>query len=164
MNNESSLPDGTWTIDPNASTVTVTVMKMKVMSVPATLTVMSGTITIAGGKVGQVEVVADAASYKSSTTLRDKEVLKANFLDAVKYPTITFTASDGSADRVEGQVAMKGTTAPLTFDISALNIDGNAATFTAKAKVDRTAVGVTKMPSFIVGKELDIEVQVKATS
>ena len=160
----NSLPDGIWNLNPDATTLTVTTMKMKVITVPATLTVTSGTITVGNGNVTEVQIAADASSYKSSQKLRDKEVLGGGFLDAGQYPTITFAAANGSAEQVAGEVTVKDKTAPLTFTISALNIDGDTATFTATAKVDRIALGVTRMPAFVIANELDIVVQATAAA
>ena len=42
----TQLPTGTWTLDPTATTITVSAKKLGLFTIPATLTVVSGTIEI----------------------------------------------------------------------------------------------------------------------
>ncbi len=163
MNNTAqALPDGEWDLDPAATTITVTATKMTFMAVPATLDVVSGRVTVTNGAVTNAEVVADAASYTSSQKMRDKEVRGSRFLDAAQHPTITFSATNGSADQVDGQVSLKGKETPATFTISSLDVDGDTATFAATMTIDRSALGISRMPAFVIGNELSIEVAATA--
>lgn len=163
MNNTTQdLPDGDWDLDPAATTITVTATKMSFMTVPATLDVVSGRVTITDGMVSDAQVVADAASYTSSQKMRDKEVRGSGFLNADQHPTITFSATSGSANQVDGQVSVKGKDTPATFAVSRLAVDGDTATFTATMKIDRSALGISRMPAFVIGNELSIEVAATA--
>ena len=165
MTGNADLPDGTWTIDPVQSTLTVTVQKMKFITVPATLSISSGHIEVANGAVTSVQVVADAASYKSSTKFRDKEVVGKKFLDAENHPTITFSASNPSATKhVGGTVEIKGKNSPIAFAVTDLNISDNLASFNATSTVDRMTAGVDAMPAFVIAPELNIEVSAVANT
>lgn len=164
MTEDTNLPDGTWTIDPDRTTLTVTVQKMKFISVPATLDLSSGHIEIANGAVTSVEVVADAASYKSSSGMRNKEVVGKKFLDAENHPTITFSASNPSATtHIGGTVQIKGKNSPIAFAITDLEVSDSLASFTATSTVDRMAAGVDMMPAFVIAPELEIKVSAVAS-
>lgn len=168
-----TLPAGTWTLDPATTTVEVTVKKMKVITVTATLAVTSGSIGIADGQVTRVEVVADAASYASPNAKRNEHVAGPDFLDATAHPTIEFSATGGdSTQKIAGTVTIKGKKTPITFNVSDLNVaddspsnnspSNNSASFTATTTVDRFALGIDKMPSFVIAKDLDIKVTATA--
>lgn len=155
---------GTWTIDTAKTTVTATARMLSLADVPATFQVTSGSISIVDGALTAVEVVADATSYTSSISKRNKDVTtQKGLLDATTYPTITFTASGGSERQVSGEVTIKGTTVPLTFSISGLTIADTTATFEATTTLDRFSVGVNKSPAFVIGKDIEVRVSASAT-
>ncbi|MFN3215629.1 MAG: YceI family protein [Acidimicrobiales bacterium] len=168
MNHTTALPTGTWTIDPSTTTVTVTVTKLGVFTVPATLTVVSGTIEIDDDHdVTAVHVAVDAGSYASKNAKRNEHVVGPDFLDAANNPTIEFRA-----DRVEpgpngftsnGTVTIRGTSSPIDVTISDVAVDGTTGSFTAAAVVDRNAIGVDKMPTFVIGRLLTLTVDARAT-
>ncbi len=162
--NTTTLPNGTWAIDPTATTVTVTVKKMKAITVPATLTVLNGSIAVVDGAVSAVEVSVDAASYTSPNSKRNDHVVSADFVNAAEHPTISFSAeANNGTQQIPGTVGIKGRNAPITFAISRLNIGDESATFTATATVDRNDLGIDKLPSFVIAPELNITVDATAT-
>lgn len=168
MSSTKQIPTGTWQIDTSATSVTVTVKKMGMITVPATLTVTSGTIEInEDNQVSSVEIVADAASYASKNSKRNEHVLGADFLATETYPTITLSASAATATAdgytTNGSVTVKGKTSPIEFSINDVKVDGTKGSFTASAKADRKAIGVDKMPTFIIGGNLDIDVSAAVT-
>ncbi len=163
-NTSAALPDGTWNLDPSATTVTVSTKMMSLITVPATLAISSGSISITDGQIANVEVTADAGSYTSAQKKRNDHISSADFLDAAQHPTITFSASGGTTSQVSGQVTVKGKSTPLTFNVSSHNVEGDRATFSATTTADRMDLGITKMPGFIIGTQLDITVAAEATT
>lgn len=156
------LPTGTWALDTSATTVTISARKLRAFTVPATLTVTSGTIEIADGGVVGVDVTADASSYASKNAKRNEHVVGSDFLDAANHPAIRFQAHDVASSATgataSGSVTVKGRATPITVTISDVDIDGDTATFHASAVVDRTDLGVDKLPSLIIGPKLDLAV------
>ncbi len=72
MTTTTALPTGTWQLDTSATTVTVSARKMGMLTVPADLTVTTGTIEINDSHdVVSVNIAADAASYKSKNGKRN---------------------------------------------------------------------------------------------
>ena len=160
----TSLPSGTWTIDPNATTVTATAKMMKLIDVPATFDVRSGTITIVDGRIEAVHVVLDAASYSTGNAKRDNHVTSPDFFDADNHPTFEFKATAGDDTAlILGQIARSGQTTPASFEVSDLRIEQETASFIATATVDRAKLGITKMPPFVIGNEIVVSVEASAT-
>lgn len=158
-------PTGTWVVDTTSTTLTVTAKKLGVISVPATLTIDRGAISIADRTI-DVTVVARADSYASANDKRNEHVRSADFLDADQHPDIVFSAGElssaGAGFSVAGTVRVKGNSTPLRFDVSDIRIDGDRASCSATARVDRGAIGVDKMPSFVIGKTLEIALDLTA--
>ncbi|NNC81062.1 MAG: YceI family protein [Acidimicrobiales bacterium] len=162
----TALPAGTWNLDPAKTTITVTATKLGFVKVPATLTMQSGTIEIdADNEVTGVEVVADAGSYASPNAKRNEHIRSADFLDVDNHPEVTFTAGKVSRTatgyRADGSVTVKGQRSPTTVDIS--DVDTGRGSFVATATMDRNAIGVDKMPSLVIGSELQLTVTAAAS-
>lgn len=162
------LPTGTWTLDPSATTVTIAAKKLALFTIPATLTVASGTIEINDEhRVTNVEIVVDATSYTSKGAKRNEHVVGPDFLDAGDYPTIEFRSgrvSEAATGYVaDGTLTIKGQTSPIDVAISDVVVDGDAGSFTATATVDRSTIGVDKMPSLIIGPTLELNVAAKVS-
>ena len=168
MSTTTELPTGVWQIDPAATTVTITVKKLGgLITVPATLDVTAGVVRIdEQHKVTDVTVTVDAGSYRSKNDKRNEHVVSKDFLDSENHPTITFEANSitvrNGGHHTTGTVTVKGRSTPIEVAISAVNVDGESGSFTATATTDRTALGVDKMPGFIVGQELTLEVAATA--
>ena len=112
-------------------------------------------------------VTVDAASFKSNSARRDKDVKAASLLDVATYPTITFV-SDGLRDEVDrwivaGKVTAHGSTAPVDVALDRVTPDGDGFRLHGRAeRLDRYAFGVTKGKG-MVGRYLDLELDVVAS-
>lgn len=167
MNSSAALPTGTWQLDADATTITVSVKSLGVITVPATLTVRSGAIEIDDRhQVGNVDIVADASSYTSKNAKRNEHVRGTDFLDATEHPNISFRTDkvdDGTGGyRATGTVDFKGKSSPVDIVIADVAVDGSRASFTATATVDRKAIGVDKMPTFVIGRDVELVVSASA--
>ena len=165
----SALPTGTWRLDPDRTTVTVTAKKLGVFTIPATLTVSAGTIEIdADRQVSRVEVSLDAGSYTSGVDKRNDHIRSADFLDADHHPHLVFTADRVTPApggyKAAGSVTVKGRTVPLDVDISAVEYDARRGSFVATATIDRNAVGLGKLPSLVVGRNVELTVTATAVT
>jgi polyisoprenoid-binding protein YceI len=161
------LPSGTWQLDTSASTVTVSVKKMGLFTVPATLTVTSGTIEIDdNNQVTNVEIIADASSYTSKNGKRNGHVLGSDFLDAENHPTIGFrtsqVASESPGYTSSGTVTVKGQPSPIEITITDVDVSDAVGSFTATASVDRKTIGIDKMPTLVIGRSLQLAISAKA--
>ena len=164
-----ALPTGTWRLDPDRTTITVTAKKLGLFTVPATLTMSAGTIEIGSEhQVARVEVVADAGSYTSRNAKRNDHIRGADFLDADNHPDLVFTAEQvkpvADGYQTAGSVTVKGVTFPLDVDISDLEFDAHSGSFVATATIDRNAIGVGKLPSLVIGRNLQLTVAATAVA
>lgn len=166
QNPQAALPTGTWRIDPAQTKVTVAVKKLGLFTITGDLTVTDGTISL-DGTTAEIDVTADAASYATPMTKRNQHIHSADFLDVERFPTIRFTGgtltSDANGDRhIAGEITVKGQTAPVDFRVADIQAAADSASFSATASVDRTALGLNKMPAFVIGKTLNITVAAHA--
>lgn len=163
----TTLPTGTWTLD-SSSTVSITVKKMGFITVVGTLDITSSSIEIdANNQITNVEVVVDAASYNSSNAKRDTHVHGDDFLDAENHKAISFNTGAvkpaSSGYQSTGSLTIKGQTSPIEVSITDVEVSGNSGSFNATSTVDRKKIGITKMPSFVIGQNLQLSVTAKAT-
>lgn len=163
---EPALPTGTWRLDPEQTTITVTAKKLGIFTVPATLTLTSGTIEIDADHQVAAVVVADATSYASKNAKRNDHVRSADFLDAANHPELGFRTGKVSRTatgyRADGSVTVKGQVFPISVDIGDVDLDARRGSFTATATIDRNAIGVDKLPSLVIGRHLQVEVAATA--
>ncbi len=174
MNNESTagkaaLPAGKYSLEPSETTLKVIAKHFGFASVSGDLAVLSGSFSVdEDGRILDVEVVADAASYTSGTSKRDEHIAGSDFLDSEAYPTTTFRAAgsipgEGGRYEVEGSVDVKGRTSPLEAEVTDVSFEGSAGSLTASATVDRREVGAGKLPSLVIGNLLALEFSGKVT-
>ncbi|MGI9615921.1 MAG: YceI family protein [Acidimicrobiales bacterium] len=164
-----ALPTGTWRLDPAQTTVTVTATKLGLFKIPATLALSSGTIEIdADHEVTGVEVIVDASSYASANATRNDHIRNADFLDADDHPELAFTAGNVSRSavgyRADGSVTVKGKVSPISVDITGVDVDTGRGSFVATATIDRNAIGVDKLPSLVIGRDLQLTVTASAVN
>lgn len=159
----AELPTATWELDLTATTVTATATKVGVFRVPARLTVTAGTIaTHDDGRGPEVTVVADAGSYASKTARRNDHLRSADFLDVANHPHIRFRAEAATATpdgfRVEGTATVKGVDSALTLDVTGIALDGDRMSFTARGTLDRFALGLGRLPTAIIARDVRLDV------
>jgi polyisoprenoid-binding protein YceI len=83
----------------------------------------TGTITIdRAAKTGSVDVVIDAKSVNTGSTVFNGHIQGEDFFDTAKYPTITFKSdklkfTGDNLVAVEGNLTIKGITKPVTLTV-----------------------------------------------
>ncbi|OUS20200.1 hypothetical protein A9R01_18070 ['Osedax' symbiont bacterium Rs2_46_30_T18] len=112
--------------DPSAgahSQIDVKVKHIGVSWVKGRFNNFSGTFSYDKNKPNdsKINVTLDAQSFDSNHAKRDKHVMSADFLDAGKYPTATFTSSNiqdigNGKVNVTGDLNLHGVTKSITFD------------------------------------------------
>lgn len=118
----------TYTIDPVHSSVAFSIRHF-VSKVPGKFTKFSGTIAFdqANPANSVVDVTIDARSLNTENQKRDNHVRSGDFLDAEKFPTITFKSTswkktgENTYD-VAGDLTIKDVTKPVTLKATLLAI------------------------------------------
>jgi polyisoprenoid-binding protein YceI len=115
----TSIPTGTWTLDPAHSDVGFSVRHAGISKVRGKFDVVSGTVEFDGENVSSVTAVADASTFNSGNADRDAHVRSADFFDVENYPEITFESTevrvDGDDVVIDGNLTIRGETRPVSF-------------------------------------------------
>ncbi|GAA1842999.1 YceI family protein [Microbacterium koreense] len=162
---------GTWVLDPSHSEVQFSVRHMMISKVRGTFDVKEATIVAPENPLeARLTAHVDAASLSTKDDGRDQHLRSGDFFDVENHPTIDFVSTgvrvDGGEFLVDGDLTIRGTTKPVTFevDFGGFGSDpwGNyKAGATAKAVIDREDFGLTwnaalETGGVLVGKDVTI--------
>jgi polyisoprenoid-binding protein YceI len=147
----TSIPQGTWSIDPSHSSVEFTVKHMGIATVRGQFTKFEGTIE-SDGERASVTGNVDASSLTTHNAQRDEHLNSNDFFGVEEHPQITFRADsielddDGSVT-IPGEITLKGVTKPieLTGDFAGGGVDpwGNERVgLEVSTKIDRRDFGL----------------------
>lgn len=169
----------TWKIDPAHTDVLFSARHMMVTSVRGKFNEVEGTLEIDEQEPtrssGEFRIAA--ASLDTGVAQRDGHLRSADFFDAENHPWITFRSTKvehvrDDQYRVTGDLALRGTTKPVTFDVELGGITrgmrgGRHAGLTATTRIDRAGWGLDwnmalEAGGWLVGKEVKVEVEVAA--
>jgi len=166
-----------WAVDPSHSAAHFSVRHLMISNVRGEFTKVSGSATIdpVNTAKSSVEITIDAASINTREPQRDEHLKSPDFLDAAKYPTLTFRSkkidSHGAeAHKLTGDLTLHGVTKEVTFDVegptpAVKDPYGNIrAGLSASTKINRKDFGVafnalTETGGVMVGDEVKITIE-----
>jgi len=129
-----------------------------------------GAFAIRSGSADIAEPLADSAinaeidttSFRTTNRRRDRSVLSARFLDAARFPVISFRDGRVSADggTVRGTLTVREVSRPVSLSIGQVTAAGRSFAASATVRVDRTEFGLMAMPG-LAGRYLDLTVEVR---
>ena len=121
----------------------------------------------------RIEITIQAASIDTDNEQRDNHLRGADFLEAEKYPQITFRsqksepAGEVHRYRVTGEFTLHGVTKPVTVDVELLGFGeapgfGKRGGFAAEVALDRREFGITwnktlDTGGFVLGDEVQVD-------
>jgi polyisoprenoid-binding protein YceI len=170
----------TWQIDPVHTNISFSAVHMMVSHVRGEFDKFNGSVSANGNDPSSVKIEAtiDAASINTRSEMRDKDLKGPNFLDAAKYPTITFksTKIEPSGDgkwKVTGDLTLHGVTKPVTLEVEGPTPEvkdpfGNTRRgASATTKINRQDFGITYNKALdsgglVVSNEIAISIDVEA--
>ncbi len=172
----TDLTTGTWAIDPVHSTVGFSVRHLMVSKVRGTFDTFSGAIVVAEDGTPSVTAEIAVDSINTRNEQRDAHVRSADFFDAERYPTATFTSTgvrpNGDSYLVDGDFTLKGVTKPVTLELEFNGVSpgmghGEVAGFAASVVVNRKDFGIDiDMPletgGTVVGDKVSISLEIEA--
>lgn len=164
----------TWNIDPAHTDVQFSAKHMMVTTVRGRFTAVEGTITIDEENPvnSSGSFTIGVASLNTGVEQRDGHLRSADFFDIDNHPTATFMATKveprgGSDYRVGGDLTIRGTTRPVSFDVELLGfytgMDGaRRAGLRATGRINREDFGLTwnvalESGGWLVGREIKLE-------
>jgi polyisoprenoid-binding protein YceI len=143
MSNLSDLKPGIWNVDASHSEVGFVARHLMVSKVRGQFKDFSAVVTVAQPfELSTVEATVQLASIDTNSTDRDTHLKSGDFFDVQNNPTMTFRSTKVSDTTLEGELTIKGTTRPVTFDlefggVSADPWGGTRAGFEATAEINR---------------------------
>jgi polyisoprenoid-binding protein YceI len=169
----------TWNIDPTHSGADFKVKHLMISNVKGHFAKVSGALTLDESKLtnSRVEATIDAASIETRDPQRDAHLKSADFLDAEKFPTLTFKSTRASVVgdgelAVEGDLTIHGVTRNVIFTVEGPTPPtkdpwGNTRMgASASTKISRKDYGLTwntalETGGFMVGDEVTITLDVQ---
>jgi polyisoprenoid-binding protein YceI len=115
---------GLWTIDPVHSIVRATARHLALSRVEGRFTAFSGHIRIAEPiEQSSVEVTIEAASIDTGNAERDGHLRSADFLDAPRFPALTYRSQEvvrhtDEQWQVEGWLTIRDVTRPVALEVA----------------------------------------------
>ncbi|QHY96661.1 hypothetical protein SSPS47_16255 [Streptomyces sp. S4.7] len=171
-------PPGVWNLDPAHSSVVTIAQHLGISSVRGRFTDFGGRIAIAAvPEHSRVDAVIDAASIDTGNGVRDKHLRSPDFLDAERYPEITYHStgvSQAGPDRwtVRGELSLHGVVRKVPLDLSYLGIGpdpwgGERAAFRATTELLRSDFAmnynqVVQAGMTMIGTTLRVELDIQA--
>jgi polyisoprenoid-binding protein YceI len=169
---------GTFIIDPAHTYVGFIARHLMVAKVRGQFTAFTGSITVAENQaVPRVEVVIQSASITTHNDQRDAHLRSADFMDADRYPTMTFRSTAVAAGvqpgfRLLGELSIKECTRPIQMDVELCGVATDPwgqqrIALTATAEIDREEFGVTfnaplEGGGFLISRTIRIEIDAEA--
>jgi polyisoprenoid-binding protein YceI len=167
-----------WKIDPAHSEINFAVRHMMISKVRGQFEQFNGTVEFDEQNPvnTKVDVKIDAASINTKEQQRDGHLRSADFLNAEKYPYLTFKSSQveltgKNTARMSGDLTIQETTRPVTLDVEYAGMakspwGATSAGFSARTKINREDWGLTwnvalETGGWLVGKEIEIFIDVE---
>ena len=113
----------TYLIDPSHSTASFSIKHMMIAKVRGGFEKLSGKLEYDPQDLSKAKVEAniDISSISTRDTKRDEQLKSADFFDALKYPTITFTSKkfkkDGDELKITGDLTIHGVTKKVELNV-----------------------------------------------
>ena len=144
-----------WTIDAGHSTAGFAVRHLVISQVRGAFSKFSGTVKLDEADLARssVEATIDVTSIDTRVADRDAHLKSPDFLDAARYPAITYRSTQVARVgegrlRVTGDLTLHGVTRPVTLDVAVTPaVKGMAGEtrrgFSATAQIARKDFGLT---------------------
>ncbi len=169
----------TWQIDKAHSDIHFTVRHMVITKVRGRFLKWDGTLAIdeQDWSKSRVDIAIDAASISTNDEKRDGHLKSADFLDAEKFPKVTFKSTKiapagGDKLNVTGDLTIRDVTKPVTIAVERLGKakdpwGNNKIAFNGKLTIERDEFGakwnqVLETGGVLVGKEVEIDLELQA--
>lgn len=169
----------TWQLDPNHTLVQFIGKHLMITTVRGHFKSVRGTLILdeAAPANSSVEVEIDAASLDSGVEYRDNHLKSADFLEAEKYPLITFKSTrvepeDAEHAKIIGDLTIHGVTREVVLDTEFTGrgkdpMGKEVVSFDAKTSINRKDFGLNwnvalETGGWLVGDTIKIEISTEA--
>ncbi len=126
-----------------------------------TFAIRVGTVDVTGPlSSSRVHAELDAMSFRTGNDQRDAAVRSPKFLNADRYPLITFASDRVDATTVSGTLTVCGVPRPARLSVVRCEVLADAFTVRATTRVDRTEFGVTAARG-MAGRRIDLTLEIR---
>ena len=167
---------GAWAIDPVHSSVGFSVRHLMVSKVRGKFDKFNGAIVVAEDGTPSVTAEIAVDSINTGNEQRDAHVKSADFFEAEKYPTATFTSTgvraNGDDFVLDGEFTLKGVTKPVSLALEFNGVNpgmgqGEVAGFEASVVLNRKDFGIDidlplETGGTVVGDKVTITLEIEA--
>ncbi|HEV2967171.1 MAG TPA: YceI family protein [Candidatus Dormibacteraeota bacterium] len=166
---------GTWKFDPYHTQVEFSAKHLGMMTVRGHFAEVTATgeIDVEHPENSKIEATINAVSIRTHNEFRDNDLRSSNFLEADKYPTITFKSTriePAGEDKFKltGDLTIKATTKPITLEVVRYGefndpAMGHRIGYAAAGKLNRQDFGMkfdAKLDGkFVVSHEIQINIE-----
>lgn len=165
-----------WVIDPGHSDIQFKVKHLAIANVSGSFNIFGGEIHNEGDDFTNalVQFHMDSASIDTNNAQRDKDLRSDIFLDAEKFPTISFNGTlteENGSYRLTGDLTILKTTKKISLDTEHTGIgvgrfNDKRAGFELNGKINRKDFGLnfnllTEAGGLVVGEEIKISATVE---
>ncbi|HST41192.1 MAG TPA: YceI family protein [Conexibacter sp.] len=117
----TSVPTGTWNVDPAHSEVGFQVKHMGIATVKGKFKEFAGSLTIGEDGTATASGTVQVASVDTNEAQRDEHLRSPDFFDAATHEQITFTSTeitpvDDETFKITGDITIHGITKPITLE------------------------------------------------
>lgn|SRR5690349_609449 len=165
--------------DPTHSSINFSVRHLMVSKVRGHFAAWKGQLELDPDDLtrSKVAIEIDAASVDTKLAQRDDHLRSPDFLDAAKYPVLTFTGTgitkvDDSTYELTGDLTIKDVTRPVTLNVDYAGAvkdpwGGERAGFSAHTTINRKDFGLTwnmmlEAGGIVVGDKIEIGIEIEA--
>jgi len=177
-NPTTTLPAGTWVIDPAHSEVGFSVRHLGLSKVRGHFKKFSGTVEAAASLTDSaIEATIDLASVDTNNAQRDGHLLSADFFNVDSNPKMTFRSTtlnvepNGTSGTITGELTIAATTRSVEFEteFNGMAVDASGATragFSATTTLSRKDFGIDfNVPldagAILIGDKVTIELEIQ---
>jgi polyisoprenoid-binding protein YceI len=167
---------GNWQLDPYHTQVEFSAKHLGMMTVRGYFDEVSATADIdpEHPEAASVEVTISTASIRTNNGARDNDLRSSNFLEADKFPLITFKSTSvipAGPDRftLTGDLTIKGNTRPVTLEVVKYGefhdpgMMGHRIAYSATSKINRKDFGLSFNMildgRLVVGEDIQITIE-----
>jgi polyisoprenoid-binding protein YceI len=168
---------GTWVIDPVHTDISIVARHFMVSKVRGHFRKFSGTVVTGESPLdSSVTATIKAASIDTNNDQRDGHIRSADFLDAEKFPEVTFASTGvrahGDDFKIDGALTLHGVTKNVTLDVELTGLGpdaygGTRLGLSAKTSVLRSEFEMSFHPVMetggaVVSDKLDVHIEIEA--
>lgn len=169
------VPPGEYVLDKSHASLVVKVAHMGFSGYTMRFDRLEGTFTYdpAAWTTTKATITVDPASISTGQPSFDRQIAGSQFLDAARYPAITFTTKALSLDaegrgRIDGELTFHGVTRPVTLEATFNGVGsgmlgvGTRLGVSGHGRIKRSEFGVDAVSS-LVGDDVDLAFEVEFT-